>query len=73
MNSRRVAELLRQIAELHQELAVAILEEASTNDPPKKPRLPVVPKIVPPVEPPSEIDRERARRQLRRLGYRVKP
>lgn len=66
MNARRVAALLRQLAD-------ALEEEEPANDVPKpKARRVPLPQIHS-ISPPSDIDRERARQDLRRLGYRVKP
>lgn len=67
MNSRRVAELHRELAALHQELAEALEEEEPkpVERPARRPRGAIV---NPPPTPPTEIDRERARRALRRAG-----
>jgi hypothetical protein len=76
MNARRVAELHRQLAQLHGELADALVEgEAANDEPPppppeKKRRRAVAPLVVAPLSPPDDLTRARARDNLNRLGFR---
>lgn len=60
MNARRVAELHREIARLHGELARELELAREDEAPPPEPRREV-----------TDIDRARAREKLRRLGVDV--
>ena len=73
MNARRIAFLLRQLAQIGTELAEELERDAPANDapPPRRKRQPAAP--VRPTRPPSELDMERAKKALRGLGYRVRP
>ena len=69
MNPRRVAVLLRQLADAMEE------DESDTERSAPEKRLPA-PRPPPPLlgsNAPAARDRERARHELRRLGYRVSP
>lgn len=68
MNRRRVAALLRELAD---ELDAEDAPSAVANDVRPQRRAPAPPRQ--PVAPPSELDRERARNELQRLGYRTRP
>ncbi|AUX30479.1 uncharacterized protein SOCE836_025850 [Sorangium cellulosum] len=85
MNARRVAELHLQLAELHRELADALVEGDDAADsnaqpaplppppapaPKKRTRRTGGPLVVAPVVPPDDVTRARARAQLNRLGFR---
>jgi hypothetical protein len=72
MNTSRVAEIHRQLAKLHDELADELERgDAPKNTnaaPPKKPRRKRVRKPFVPSRPFSEIEIERARHRARKLG-----
>lgn len=72
MNSQRVAELLRQLAD-----AIAEGETVEKTPPapappasPKRRRRPVAPLVVAPIAPPDDLTRARARDNLQRIGFR---
>lgn len=70
MNNARVAQLLRSIARLHEDLAEEIDPRAeSPEEVPKRKRSRAVLPVIP-ASKPSEVDRARAREELRKLGYR---
>lgn len=71
MNTRRLAELFRQQAEISAEIAIALEEPEAANDVAKPKRRGRIDRIVPPVSPPSEVVQRAAAEDLRRLGYRV--
>jgi hypothetical protein len=68
VNTRRVADLLRQLAD-------AIEDEPANDAPPPKQKRTRGPVIRGPINPPTELDRARARDAARRLGHvvRTKP
>lgn len=68
MNTRRLAELFRQHAEISTEIAAALLEDEPANDPAPVRRTRRPARVVAPAIEPSEIDRARAREELRKAG-----
>lgn len=67
VNRRRIAALLRELADALEEGDAA----NDTSRPPRRRRVRVA-KTVPPVNPPSDVDRARAAAAARRLGHLVK-
>lgn len=68
MNARRAAEIHREIAKLHEELAEAMApDERMPEASPSRPRK--LPRVHPgPLHPPTDLDIARAQKMLRRRG-----
>lgn len=64
---RRRAELLREQAELEDEIADALAEEQEGATSPRRRGAPRPP-VLPPERPPSDVDKALARRRLRGMG-----
>jgi hypothetical protein len=71
VNTRRLAELFRQHAEISAEIALALEEPEVANDGAKPRRRGRIARVVPAAAPPSDIVQKAAADDLRRLGYRV--
>lgn len=70
MNTRRLAALFRQHAEISAEIAHALEEPEPSNDVPKRRRARIA-KVVLEGPEPDELAQEGARQALRKLGYPV--